>query len=72
MKLTIETRDRDESLLALHGGDFYGTLWELDQECRNKLKYGHQFQTPDEVLEWARDQIREELESRGISLDIVT
>ena len=39
----------------------YRTLWELDNECRNKLKWEHKFKKPDEVLEWVREQIPYEL-----------
>lgn len=49
--------DKDEHTLALKGGDFWNCLWDLDQECRNHLKYGHKFKCSDEVLEWVRNFI---------------
>lgn len=50
---------------AQRGGDYYAFLWELDQELRGYLKYGHTFKTPDEVIE----KIREEL-SKAVIWDI--
>lgn len=48
---------------ARKGSDYYSLLWDLDQECRKYLKYGHEFETPEDVLEWIRNQIINELES---------
>lgn len=49
--------EESEFALANKGGDFYSTLFTLDQACRGCLKYGHHFKTPDEVLEWVREQL---------------
>ncbi len=51
--------DEGELTWAQKGSDFWNVLWDLEQECRNYLKHGNEFKTPDEVLEWVRDQIGE-------------
>lgn len=50
--------DQDAFTLAIGGRDFWTCLWDLDNESRNFLKYGHSFKSADEVLEWVRQEIR--------------
>lgn len=49
--------ESDEFTMAHRGNEFYVALFAIDQACRGSLKYGHSFKTPDEVLEWVREQI---------------
>ena len=51
--------DKDAFTLAQKGSEFWSKLWELDQECRGFLKYGHQFKSADEVIEYIRQKIHE-------------
>ena len=51
--------DGDELKLAQRGKDYYCLLFDLDQEMRGFLKYGHQFKNPEEVMEYVRERIRE-------------
>ena len=44
---------------AIYGQDYLGTLIAIDQMMRNHLKYGDQFNSPDEVCRWVREEIRE-------------
>ena len=53
--------ERDEHFLATHGKDFWLALWDMSVEIRSKLKYGHDFKTVDEALEWVREQIPESI-----------
>ena len=36
---------------------------------RDKLKYGHEYQTPDEALEACRTELFELLDDQGVNLD---
>jgi hypothetical protein len=36
-------------------------------ELRGKLKHGHDFKTPDEVLEWAQDVLLTDLSSNLVN-----
>lgn len=51
--------DDHEHLMALNGSKYWNFLWDLDQECRGYLKYGHKFKTADDVFEWVRTRIPE-------------
>jgi hypothetical protein len=59
-KLTFNLpEERDELKLAQRGADYFCFLWDLDQELRSWLKYGHNFKTPDEVIEAIREKLSE-------------
>ncbi len=45
--------------LAQRGKDYFKFLWDLDQELRNWLKYGHNFKSPNKVMEKIREELRE-------------
>lgn len=49
--------EQDAFTLATKGHDFWSCLFNLDQSCRDCLKYGHSFKTPEDVLEWVRQQM---------------
>ena len=51
-----------EHQCALHGVAYKGLIHAVDDEMRNKLKYGHTFQTPDEAMEHVRTFIRERMD----------
>jgi len=57
MKTTLVFDDRNEAITAIKGADYYSCLWDLDQDLRNKLKHGHTLGTADEVMEYVREFI---------------
>lgn len=59
-----------EHLLALHGADYSIVCQELDERLRGWLKYGHEFKTIEEALESVRNELRQLLEDRYITLDM--
>jgi len=67
-----EDGDREEMTIAIHAMDWALTAWDMDNELRNWLKRGHKFTTADEALEAVRDMLREILERRNITLDMIT
>jgi len=60
-KLVIEADSLEEIQMYAHAVDFGVTLVDLDNACRNYIKHGHDFESIEGVLEWVRDQIREEV-----------
>lgn len=69
---TLQTTDKDTHLLWSHGGDFYFTLWDLDQWLREQTKYvvGLSQDTYD-AYETVRDKIREIMNNHGVNLEMV-
>ena len=51
--------DNDEFKLAQRGAEYYSFLFDLDQELRGFLKYGHNFKSIDEAIQYIRDRINE-------------
>ena len=61
--------ERDDLKLAQRGSDYYCFLFELDNELRSFLKHGYdkkKFNTPDDVMEYIRQKINEEIEIHDI------
>lgn len=54
--------DREEFEMASKGPDYYNALFDIDNHCRNSLKHGHAYKTPDEVLEDIRKMILDHVE----------
>lgn len=46
--------------------DLYLTIYEFDQKLRGWLKHGHEFATPDDALQHARDALREYMSDNGV------
>jgi hypothetical protein len=69
----IETNDKHEHLMALHGTDFMLALWDLDQWLRSQIKYnpdqlgGHELN----ALDAAREQLRECMAKYNVSLEML-
>ncbi len=62
--------ENDDFILAVKGKDYWSCLWDLDQECRAKLKYGfdkQQFKSPEDVFEWVREFICNRVDLEEIS-----
>jgi hypothetical protein len=73
MKITIEFSDEDaaeDAKTALDGWKWKHSMWELDQELRNRMKY-EQNMTDDlyKALESLRDKIREILSDNNLTME---
>lgn len=62
MKTTLEFDNRSEAIAAIKGIDYHSCLWDLDQDLRNKLKHGHKMKDADEVMEYVRDFINDNVD----------
>ncbi len=59
-KLTFEFDDDDgidDPKIYIHAKDVNYGVTELRESIRSKLKHGHEFKTPDDVLEWVREEL---------------
>ena len=61
MKFKIP-KEQDEFILSQKGIDFFSCLHRLDEKLRGYQKYKHSFKTPEEVIEYVRDFINEEVD----------
>jgi hypothetical protein len=73
MKITIEFSDEDaaeDAKTAIDGWKWKHSMWELDQEIRNTLKYEDNM-TDDlyKALESLRDKIREILSDNNLTME---
>jgi hypothetical protein len=73
MKVIIEFSDEDaaeDAKTALDGWRWKHSMWELDQELRNRLKYEDNM--PDvlyKAIESLRDKIREILSDNNLTME---
>ena len=75
MKAILEfdmLEERDDLNFALHGLDWALVAWDMDQELRKFLKYGHEFTSIDSALETVRDRLFEILEDHNVNMDMIT
>ena len=75
MKATLEfnlPEERDDHSLAIHGIDWYLTVWDLSIWLRKKLRCGHEFKDADDALDAARDKLFMVMDERGVNLDMVS
>jgi hypothetical protein len=63
--------EQDEHRMALHGQDWALSMWDLEQELRKWLKYGHEFASAEEALEAVRECLYQALDERHLSLDMM-
>lgn len=61
--------EKSDFNLASKSRDWCGTLWDLDNYLREKLKYGNDFKSADEALESVREYLHEMMAINGISFD---
>lgn len=74
MKTIIEfdlPDDADAHKLADNAYGLYDSLWDLDQQLRAWIKYGHTFEDADDALESVRGALRSFMEDNGVSLEMV-
>jgi len=64
--------DNDQFTAASHGMDYALTCWDMDQKLRGWLKYGHQFESPDEALERVRDVLNEIMDDYNLNLNMIS
>jgi hypothetical protein len=61
MRITLnldENEEQDKAKRLLYCDDAFSLIWNIDQLCRNDLKYGSK-KTKDEILEEIRNEINE-------------
>ncbi|MDI6785074.1 MAG: hypothetical protein QMD92_00035 [bacterium] len=71
MKVILEFNlPEEESELgqAINGSKYATILYDIDQEIRNYLEYGHKFTSVIEALEAVRALIHDELRERNLSI----
>jgi len=74
MKAILEFNLPDDGcphIIAVHAMDWALMVSELDETLRRWLKYGHNFEYPEEALQALRDTLHEGLVDRLISLDMI-
>jgi len=70
MKAKLEfnlPEEQDAHTLAIKGPDFYCCLRDVDYELRNIIKYGHSYNSVEELAEYLRGLI-----SDNVDLDCVS
>ncbi len=71
MRYQLETNDKQDFYMALHGSDFYFSLWDIDQYLRNQSKYnpdnlsGKQLDAVDKV----REELHEIMSEHGVDFN---
>lgn len=60
--------DEVEFNWANNGYNYYSVLCELDNELRSKIKYGNEFVSADDALEYIRNYLFQKLEEHNINL----
>lgn len=75
MKAILEfnlPEEKDEHTLAIRGGDYWSSLWDMDQWLRAKIKYSDNDRDFDVgTLQLCRDQLRAIMDSNNVSLEDV-
>jgi hypothetical protein len=68
--LTFELPDeREEHSDAVNGTAWKAVAWHLDNLLRGWIKYGHEFKTPDDALQAARDALNDCVNDEDLTLD---
>lgn len=65
MKATLEfnlPEENQEHRAAINGMSYRCALSEIHEQIRQRLKHGHQLQSADDALEWARAMVEECIE----------
>ena len=70
MKAKLEfnlPEDKDEFNVASNAMDWALIAWDIEQQCRDWVKYdNHQFKTIEEALQGVRDIINEAMAEKGV------
>ena len=71
MKAKLEfnlPEDQDEFNAATKAMDWALLVWDLDQQCRDWIKYdNHNFKTLEDALQGMRVVIQEAMEEKGVT-----
>jgi len=70
MKAKLEfnlPEDKDEFNVASNAMDWALIAWDIEQQCRDWVKYdNHQFKSIEEALQGVRDIINEAMAEKGV------
>jgi len=70
MKAKLEfdlPEDKDEFNVASNAMDWVLIAWDIEQQCRDWVKYdNHRFKTIEEALQGVRDIINEAMAEKGV------
>ena len=55
--------------MAVHAGDMCHALIDVEQMIRNKWKYGHDCETPDELIDKIREEFYDIIAERNLDLN---
>lgn len=64
MKALLEFKlpeDSVQHIWAVHAPVFVRDILEIDNHCRNALKHGHCYKTPEDVLEAVREMLNDSM-----------
>jgi len=69
---TFKTKDETDFLYAFHGASFFFSLFDLDESLNRMIKYNYSINEDVKTgLQMARNELREILESRQLSLEMM-
>lgn len=60
MKITIEEKDKLKAKRILATDDAFSLLWDIDQKCRETIKYKEISKETETVIQEIRDMIWED------------
>ncbi len=67
----IETSDRIEHLYALHGSDFFWSLWDMNDWFRSQIAHNINLKGDQlDILDKAREELHEIMKNHRISLEM--
>ncbi|ANS03281.1 hypothetical protein [uncultured Mediterranean phage uvDeep-CGR2-KM18-C269] len=66
---TLHFYDRVDMNIAAKSMDWALSMWGLNNELRGKVKYGEESEDYINGVQWARNQLHEQLEEHGVSLE---
>ena len=57
---------------AVNGLNWALAVWDIDQQLRNWLKYGHDFEDVGDALEKVREFVHQTLEEKNLNLNMIS
>jgi hypothetical protein len=64
--------DKEQFVVASTAQDWYMALYDLDQQLRTYLKYGHDFKSADDALEDLREKLWEFMEDYNVNFNMLS
>ena len=74
MKATLEydlIEDAGQFKIACTAMDWALTVFDIDNEMRRIIKYGHKFKTVEQVVEHIRGRLFDIMQEKNIDLDMI-